>query len=221
MIGVLGHAWLALGDLLGRTLRGLLGLSIMASLLTLVLAIWLIVKVILPSLPLPDTFWGHAADLGAGIGLVVLAILLSPAITFFVGALLFDIAAERVERRHFAKVALVRKINPLEAIANNLRIGLPNFLLALIALLFLFLPVFGFFVFLAINAVLAGREFFSLASLRQRDWQESRALRRRFWGQVNLAGLILAFFSLIPIIGALTPLLAAALMTRLSRSLRE
>jgi CysZ protein len=53
--------------------------------------------------------------------------------------------------------------------------------------------------------------------MRFRDEPEAKALRRRNFGTVFLAGLVIAAFLAVPVVNLLTPLFAAALMVHLHK----
>ncbi len=80
-------------------------------------------------------------------------------------------------------------------------------------------PGVNVFAFLAANGYLLGREYFELAAMRYRGFDEARAMRRHFGVQVFLAGLIIAGFVAVPVLNLCTPLFATAFMTRLHKRL--
>ncbi|MBN9069914.1 MAG: cysteine biosynthesis protein CysZ, partial [Rhizobiales bacterium] len=62
-----------------------------------------------------------------------------------------------------------------------------------------------------------GREYFEFAAMRFHEEPEAKALRRRNFGTVFLAGLVIALFLAVPVVNLLTPLFAAALMVHLHK----
>jgi CysZ protein len=80
-------------------------------------------------------------------------------------------------------------------------------------------PGINVFAFLAANGYLLGREYFELAAMRYRSFEDARAMRRRFGLHVFVAGLLIAGFVAVPLLNLFTPLFATAFMTRLHRRL--
>jgi uncharacterized protein involved in cysteine biosynthesis len=143
-----------------------------------------------------------------GAGSVVLAIALSPAASMVIGGMLFDFAAERVEKAIGAPKA--RPPSLLVGLGNGLRIALPALLFNLLALPFYLAPVVNAVVFYGLNGYLMGREYSTLAATRRGlSFREALSLRRSMRLSVFLVGLAC---SIVPFVGAL---LAASAMTRL------
>lgn len=70
-----------------------------------------------------------------------------------------------------------------------------------------------------VNGWLLGREFFELASLRHLSPRQSDALRRRHGAAIYLCGLLIAIFSVIPVLDLIAPFFGAALMAHLFKRL--
>jgi CysZ protein len=94
-----------------------------------------------------------------------------------------------------------------------------SILVNLIALILLFAPGVNVVVFLAANGYLLGREYFELAAMRYRSFEEARAMRRRFGLTIFFAGFLIACFVAVPVLNLCTPLFATAFMTRLHKRL--
>jgi CysZ protein len=215
----LDSAWRALGDLFGPTLRGLILACVGLAAAILAGLVWAAMTFLIPMISLPWPWAATGLEWLASAGAIVLALVLIPAVSMVVAGALLDVAAERMEKRAFPTDPPGRPLAPQEGLAAGLKIASVSLPLNLIALPLQFIPVVGLLAFLALNAFLAGREFFSVASLRFRGWEESAALRKRYWGPVFLAGLLIAAWMLIPILNLTTPLFAIALMTRLQKRL--
>ena len=87
----------------------------------------------------------------------------------------------------------------------------------IVALFLLLVPGVNIAAFFLVNGYLLGREYFEFAAMRFREEAEAKALRRRNFGTVFLAGLVIAAFLAVPILNLLTPLFAAALMVHLHK----
>jgi CysZ protein len=153
-----------------------------------------------------------AGSLAASVVVVVLAIALSPAISMIVGGVMFDFAAERVEKK--LGVAKARSVPLHEGVWNGVRIAIPALILNLIAIPFYFIPGVNALVFYSLNGFLMGREYATITAARHMSYADAVALRKRHGGAVFLVGLacsVIPFFA---------PLVGASAMTRLVQSLR-
>lgn len=146
-----------------------------------------------------------------GAGSIALGIALSPAASMFVGGLLFDFAAQRVEKAIGAPA--VRKVSLLEGIFTGIRIAIPSLFLNLLVAPLYIIPGVNALVFYSLNGYLMGRDYAMIAALRRMPFKEALHLRRRNRFSVFLVGLACA---LIPFIG---PLIGASGMTRLVHAL--
>jgi CysZ protein len=236
MSAILG-AWAgAIGDLFGRPLRGLLIVCALGAAALLSALVWAVVTFVLPSIPEPGGWLSWLDNVGevlGGAGLVVVAVLLYPVVALILGGVLFDVAAERVEKLRFPQDKPGRFLNPLEGLLNGLKIAGPALLLNLLALPLVFIPFVNVVVFALLNAFLMGREYFSLAALRHGDWDSVNHLRVRAPLTIFCAALPPAILVslptllpiapfLIPVVALVSfpaPLLGAAIMVRLHKAL--
>lgn len=148
----------------------------------------------------------------ASFAVVVLAIALSPAISMVVGGVLFDFAAERVEKKIGATKA--RGVPIQEGLLNGLRVAAPALALNLLVIPLYFIPVVNAVTFYTLNGFLMGREYSTITAARHMSYQEAVALRKRYGAQVFVVGLAC---SIIPFVA---PLVGASAMTRLVQSIR-
>ncbi|HLH50704.1 MAG TPA: sulfate transporter family protein [Roseiarcus sp.] len=155
----------------------------------------------------------------AGLGLFVgLAFLVAPITSLTAGFFLDEIALV-VEREINPSGPLGQPVPFGAAALYALRFAGLSILVNLIALALLLAPGVNVFAFLAANGYLLGREYFELAAMRYRSFEEARAMRRHFGVQVFAAGLITAGFVAVPVLNLCTPLFATAFMTRLHKRL--
>ncbi|MGQ0532930.1 MAG: EI24 domain-containing protein [Caulobacteraceae bacterium] len=170
---------------------------------------------VLPFVPDAEGWLGYlsmASSLVASVIVVVIALALSPAISMVVGGIMFDFAAERVEKKIGAPKA--RQVPIQEGIWNGVRIALPALALNVIAIPLYFIPGINALVFYGLNGFLMGREYATITAARHMSYREAVALRKRHGLSVFLVGLAC---SLVPF---LAPLVGASAMTRLVQSLR-
>lgn len=170
---------------------------------------------LVPLIPEGGGWLGYLSTAGefvASVAVIVLAVALSPAISMVVGGVLFDFAAERVEKKIGAPKA--RAVPLHEGIGNGLRIALPALLLNLVVIPLYFVPVVNAIVFWGLNGYLMGREYATITAARHMSFREAVALRKRNGASVFLVGLacsVIPFFA---------PLVGASAMTRLVQSTR-
>lgn len=168
------------------------------------------IRYLIPLIPHADGWLGallNAGHFALSLLSVVLAVALSPAVSMFVGGMLFDFAAERVEKAIGTPAA--RKPSLFSGVATGFRIAVPALLLNVAALPLYLVPGLNAVTFYALNGYLMGREYSMLAGLRRMPFREALRLRRRARGSVFAIGLVC---SIIPFVA---PLVAASAMTRL------
>jgi CysZ protein len=170
-------------------------------------------------MPLGPVWLTWLLSIAVALGLVAGVILLAPPTASLVAGFYLDDVAATVER----------EIDPMSApgvpppAAATLAMGLRFAALSLIVnvavvVLTLFAGL-GFAAFFLPNGYLLGREYFELIAMRHMPRAAAEELRRQNWGLVYLAGLIISGFVAIPILNLLTPLFAAAFMTRVVKRL--
>ena len=167
--------------------------------------------------PLTILFW--VFSIAAGLGIIVGAIFLMPAVTSFVASFFVDDIAEQVEREYYPADPVGHAVPPATALWEGIKIGLLAVLVYLCALPFLLFAGFGFVIFFLATAYLLGRQYFELAAMRFRSPEEARELRRKNIGPVYTAGLLIAAFVSIPVVNLATPLFGTALMVHMHKRL--
>jgi CysZ protein len=212
------HAFAAILGGLKDVIFGRLTLfAILNLVIALAIAIMVATLLIRYAVPLiPDgagwlSYLSTAGELAASLFVVVLVIALSPAISMAVGGILFDIAAERVEKAIGAPEG--RSLPIYEGIWNGARIALPALALNLIAIPLYFVPVLNAVTFYALNAFLMWREYAAVTATRRMSYAEAVTLRKRHGGAIFLVGLACSF------IPFFAPLVGASAMTRLMHRL--
>lgn len=174
-----------------------------------------IIRYVVPLIPEGAGWLGYVSTAGefiASVAVVVLAVALSPAVSMLVGGVLFDVAAERVEKGIGAPKA--RNVPLHEGIWNGVRIALPALAFNLIAIPFYFVPGVNAVVFFGLNGFLMGREYATVAATRHMSYREAVALRKRHGLAVFAVGFAC---SIIPFVA---PLVGAGAMARLVNALR-
>ncbi len=158
-------------------------------------------------------------SIATGLGIVVGAVFLMPAITSLIASVFVDDVADEVERKYYPAEEPGRALPIVRATVEGVRTALFSVLVYLLALPFLLFAGIGFVIFFVATAWLLSREYFLLAAMRFRSPDEARAMRKHFSGQIFLAGLAIAAFVSIPIVNLATPLFAMALMVHIHKQL--
>lgn len=171
------------------------------------------------SFHMPIEVMSWVLSFAAGLGIVVGAIFLMPAITALVASIFVDDIADVVEREHYPAEQPGKPLPFVQAMMQGGRAALLSILVYLLALPFLFFGGLGAVVFFIATAWLLGREYFELAAMRFRPATEARRMRKHYAGTVFTAGLIIAAFVSIPIVNLATPLFGMALMVHMHKRL--
>jgi len=171
---------------------------------------------------LGDSFQWISGLLFAG-GVGVLTILLFPGVvTILVGFFLED-AAKAVEAKHFPNLPKGREQPVREIFISTLKFACLVLLVNAIALPFyialFFIPPLNLVLFYAINGYLTGREYFELVSYLRLDPGDTKRLRKRHRGRIQLAGILLVFIMTIPFVNLVAPVIATAFMVHFFHSL--
>ena len=165
------------------------------------------------------TIFSWIVSIAAGLGIVVGAVFLMPAITSLVASVFVDDVADVVEREHYPAERPGVALPVGRAIVEGSKTALLTILVYLIALPFVLLAGAGFIVFFIATAWLLGREYFELAAMRFRTPEEAKALRKQNGATVFAAGLFIAAFVSIPIVNLATPLFGMAFMVHMHKRL--
>ena len=173
-------------------------------------------------IPLVGPVGGIDTLLGLGSALFMLGLsifLMVPVTAAFTGFFLEDVV-QAVEARHYPDLLPVPRPRLMDALIVS-----ANFLSLLIVVNLGAVLIYSFagpalpLVFWAVNGLLLGREYFTLVAMRRLGRAGAKALRRRHWGQIWLAGTLMAAPLSVPVVNLLIPLLGAATFTHLFQRL--
>ncbi|MEM9047781.1 MAG: EI24 domain-containing protein [Pseudomonadota bacterium] len=143
------------------------------------------------------------------------AVLMFPVAAIFIGFFLDEIASA-VEARFYPHLQPVRPQPFFETLADAVAFFFVMVLANIIALLlYLISGPFAPFVFWLVNGYLLGREYFQMVALRRLPPNEARALRKKHFGEVLLAGILMAVPLTVPILNLIIPILGVATFTHL------
>ena len=160
-------------------------------------------------------------SIAAGLGIIVGAVLLMPAVTALVGSFFVDDIALEVERTYYPGEPVGTALPVMRATIEGVKTALFAVLVYLVALPFLLFAGAGFVIFFVAAAYLLGREYFELAAMRYHPVAEAKALRKLNQSKVFVAGLFIAAFVSIPIVNLATPLFAMAMMVHVHKQVAK
>jgi CysZ protein len=172
-----------------------------------------------PGFHTPLNILAWIVSIAAGLGVVLGAVFLMPAITSLVASVFVDDVAEHVEREHYPAERPGAALPAGVAITEGVKTAALTILVYLIALPFVFVAGAGFVAFFVATAWLLGREYFELAAMRFRLPAEAKAMRKQHAATVFTAGLVIAAFVSIPIVNLATPLFGMAFMVHMHKRL--
>jgi len=212
-------AFAAFAQIFSPPFRATLAKSLALTIGVLIVAWFALDRLAVAYLAFGPPWLATALAILAALGLIVgLAFLVAPITSLTAGFFLDDIAL-LVEREIDPIGPIGRPIPFGTAALLALRFAGLAILVNLVALALLFAPGVNVFAFLIANGYLLGREYFELAAMRFRSFDEARAMRQHFGLTVFLAGLIIAGFIAVPVLNLCAPLFATAFMTRLHKRL--
>ncbi len=149
------------------------------------------------------------------LGLIAGLVFLAAPTVLFVASFFLDDIAMIVEQEIDPYAAPGRPAPLIASVAMGLRFAVLSILVNIVVLVLTLFTGVGFVAFFLLNGYLLGREYFELAAMRHLAPVEAVALRRRYSGQVYLAGVIISGVVAVPVLNLLTPLFATAFMLRL------
>ncbi len=225
-------ARLAIGNLFTAEFRAVFFKTLGLTLL-LLLAVWFGLQhlfdayalpwigAMLPGFPAWAGWFGIIAAILAGIGLALAMALLIAPVAAIIAGLFLDEIAEMIEKTEYPLEGPGRALPVGRSIVLSLKFFSIVILGNIVALFLLLIPGINIAAFFLVNGYLLGREFFEFAAMRFRDEADAKDMRRRNFGTVFLAGLVIAAFLAVPVVNLLTPLFAAALMVHLHKMVSE
>lgn len=156
------------------------------------------------------------------IFMVVLSVFLMVPVASAITSMFLDEVAQAVEDRHYPHLPPVPRLPFSDALRDTLA-----FLGVLIAanllafILYALFSPFALFIFWGLNGFLLGREYFQLAAMRRLGREGAKALRKKNWFTIWLAGTLMAIPLSLPLVNLVIPIFGAATFTHLFHGLSE
>lgn len=167
------------------------------------------------------TWLGDLLSVGSFIFMAVLSVFLMIPVASAITSMFLEDVAAAVEARHYAHLPKAPGTPFFEALRDTL-----GFLAVLIGanllafVLYALLPPLAPLIFYGLNGYLLGREYFTIAAMRRIGRTRAKALRRENWGQVWIAGVLMALPLTFPLLNLVIPILGAATFTHLYHRIR-
>lgn len=157
------------------------------------------------------TWVGDLLHWGSLLLMIGLSVILMVPVASAVTAFFLDDVVDAVEARHYPQLPAPKR----QGFWGGLRetIGYFALLLTVNALLlpaYVVFPPSVPFLFYGVNGLLLAREYFNLVALRRLPKARVKALRRRHWLSIWLAGVFMALPLSIPLVNLTVPILGAA-----------
>ena len=148
-----------------------------------------------------------------GLGAVIGAWFLFPAVVSLILGFLLDGVVRAVEDRHYPLLPPARQSSLAESLGGALRLGLLAVALNILVLPVYLLPGVNLIVWLLLNGYLLGREYVETVAARRMGREAAAGLRRRHRLGVLASGAIVAGLLLVPVVNLVAPVVGIALMT--------
>ncbi|WP_420858331.1 EI24 domain-containing protein [Marivivens marinus] len=182
--------------------------------------LWLVSLIDPQAITLPGvgeiTWIGDLLSWGSLFFMLFLSIFLMIPVASAITSLFLDDIAQAVEDAHYPHLPRPPRVTFWEGLkdsVNFLGVLLGANILAIFA--YVILPFAAPVIFYGLNGFLLGREYFQLAAMRREGRDGAKALRSRHFGEIWLAGCLMAVPLTIPLVNLLVPILGAATFTHL------
>ncbi len=155
----------------------------------------------------------------------ITALLVFPATFVLVASFFQEVVADLVEARHYPELPPANGAPLKTAIWAALRFLVLMLVVNIIALPFyltlMYVAGSGALLMLAVNGMLAGREYYEIVALRRMSQLEMGASRRKNRGAYFLTGVCIAGLGLIPVLNLLVPVVGIAVMVHVFHGRRD
>ena len=156
---------------------------------------------------------GGLLSLAGIITILALSFLMFPVATLIIGLFLEEIS-DAVEAKHYPNLPTVKRQKLFPVMIDAFQFIGIMILANIVALLaYVIVPVFALFIFWALNGYLMGREYFQLVAARRIGMKQARRLRKKYFSQIWIAGILVAIPLSIPIVNIIVPILGIAVFT--------
>lgn len=152
---------------------------------------------------------------------VALSWVLFPSVATLAISVFTDEIAEAVEKRHYPSDPPGRPETVGAAIGASVRLVLLSILLNLLVLPLYLVPGLNLVIYVLVNGILLGREYFGQVARRHVDAKTADRIRRSGRWRLLLPRFAIAGLFAVPVVNLLAPLLATAAMVHVFKDLQK
>lgn len=164
--------------------------------------------------------WTFELTLLADFGILALSIFAFPAVLIAISSLFLENVIQVVEEKNYPHLIPIQP-----KFKDEIFMAIKFFFIVLsvnlLALPFYLIPGVNFFLYLAINGYLLGKEYFDLLAIRYFQKKEMKAFHTKHSMIFFFAGLIFAFIAIIPFFNLFMPIAATLFMAHIFYPLME
>ena len=154
------------------------------------------------------------------IFMIVLSVFLMVPVASAITSMFLDEVAQAVEDRHYPSLPPVPRLPFSDALRDTLAfLGVLIVANLLAFILYALFSPLALFIFWGLNGFLLGREYFQLAAMRRLGRDGAKALRKKNWFTIWLAGTLMAIPLSLPLVNLVIPIFGAATFTHLFHGL--
>ncbi|WP_282094282.1 EI24 domain-containing protein [Epibacterium ulvae] len=167
------------------------------------------------------TWLDNILSWGSFVFMLFLSVVLMVPVASAITSMMLDQVAEAVERKHYSHLPGAVS-TPVWAGIKDSIVFLGFLILANLVALILYLTfsVAAPVIFWALNGLLLGREYFTLAAARRIGFIEAKKMRRKHAVTIWIAGTLMAIPLSVPLLNLVIPVLGAATFTHIFHNLR-
>jgi uncharacterized protein involved in cysteine biosynthesis len=165
-------------------------------------------------------FVDWAIALLGGLAAAFIAWMLFPVIAAEVVYVFLDEVVSAVEARHYPHLPKATPVAEWRYVVAGIRLLLLMGVFNLLILPISFIPFANILypaLYLLINGILLGREFWEVVAPRRMSFAEAHTLRRRHRFKVFVSGIVIALLFLVPVFNLIAPVVATAFMVHVHR----
>lgn len=154
--------------------------------------------------------------------MLILSVFLMVPVASAITSMFLDDVADAVEARHYPGLPPADRVPFGDALVDTIGfLGVIIVANLMALLIYAFFAPFALFIFWGMNGFLLGREYFTLAAMRRVGREGAKALRRKHFLTIWVAGVLLAMPLSVPLVNLLIPIIGAATFTHIFHRLER
>lgn len=154
--------------------------------------------------------------------MLILSVFLMVPVASAITSMFLDDVADAVEARHYPSLPPADRVPFGDALVDTIGfLGVIIVANLMALLIYAFFAPFALFIFWGMNGFLLGREYFTLAAMRRVGREGAKALRRKHFLTIWVAGVLMAMPLSVPLVNLLIPIIGAATFTHIFHRLER